>query len=258
MRQFDKAVTDEQLTAYLDDELSGDMRNMVEDALASDPQVQHRLERLQLPTGLLETAYDLKALGAPSMPAALREKMTEAAGQKPANTNKVPGYLWPISVAASFVLGMLLMTALRPATSGADQISWVDTVASYQALYVTETLSGDQQAPEITQHVLARAQSVLGVDLHAALDVEGLTFKRVQMLSIDGAPLIQMAYLDAQGAPFAFCLTMQSLNDQEQETRISFDLATSSWVENGIGFVLVGGQDGSKTAEIAARFRRAL
>jgi|GEM_PF-644138 len=257
MSPFNEAVSDEQLTAYLDDEMSDDMRARVEDALESDPQAQRRLERLKLPDGLLERAFDPKAMGVPPMPAALRDKLDMTAGPVPANSNKAPGYLWPMSVAASFALGMLLMTALRPATSGPEQISWVDTVASYQALYVPETLS-DQQAPEITQRVLARAQNVLGVNLQAALDVEGLTFKRVQMLSIDSAPLIQMAYLDAQGQPFAFCLTKQSVEDQDQEVRMSFDLATSSWVENGVGFVIVGGQDGSKAEEIAERFRRIL
>jgi len=254
----DDALTDEQLTAYLDGALAEDDRTRVENALAADPQAQQRLAQLELPDGLFAQAFDLDAMGAPAMPAALRTKVDAAAAPQVANTNKAPRYFWPASLAASFALGMLLMTALRPAGQGPEQMSWVDTVASYQALYVTETLSGQRQAPEITQSVLARAESLMGVDLQAALEIDGLDFKRVQMLSLDGEPLIQMAYLDAQGQPYAFCLTMRGTQDAGQMMRMSFDLATSSWVEDGVGFVLVGGQDETTTNDIAAQFRRAI
>lgn len=255
MTEFDRSVTDEQLTAYLDDALPSDTRKLVEDALANDPKVQHRLEHLHVPLGLLKQAYDPAAMGAPSMPADLRKKMNVVPTPEAANSNKAPRYFWPASLAASFALGMLLITAMRPAGHGIEQMTWVDTVASYQALYVTETIAGPRQAPDVTERVLARAQSIMGVDLQAALDIEGLTFKRIQMLALDGEPLIQMAYLDQQGRPFAFCLTRQTTGDLDQETRMSFDLAASSWVKDGVGFVLVGGQNGLETEEIAAKFQ---
>jgi len=175
-----------------------------------------------------------------------------------ANTNKAPRFAWPMGLAASFALGMVVMTALGPNDStdvASATPDWVETVASYQALYTTETLSGAVQDRTVSSAILARARDELGVDLTGALDIEGLTFKRVQMLAIDGAPLIQMAYLDAEGRPFAFCLTMRDDADQDALSKMSWDLATSSWVEDGVGFVLVGGEDTDRVGEIAQQFR---
>ncbi|ABG33483.1 hypothetical protein CEP88_09420 [Roseobacter denitrificans] len=254
MSNVNASVTDEELTAYLDGELPPEKHAAVEAALRDNPSVQERLEGLRLPDGLLGQAFDLDALGGPAMPAALHEKIKSTAAPSSANTNKAPRIIWPATLAASFALGMLVMSTLRP---GPDA-NWVDIVASYQALYVTETLAGAPQSREMTYSVLKRAQDEFGVDLEGVLEIEGLTFKRAQMLSLDGAPLIQMAYLDAQGQPFAFCLTPQKADDRGNQTRMSFDLATSSWVEDGIGYVLVGGQDDALTRAIATRFRRAI
>ncbi len=271
------AVTDEELTAYLDGVLSEKDYARVAAAVAAEPALQGRLDALRLPGGLMSAAYDLSAMGAPQMPAALQEKMAQAqliqsdaamppvAGVAPvvppvhaANTNTAPRLLWPVALAASFALGMVAMSIMRPAEPeqvAAAKPGWVATVASYQSLYTTETLSGSPQDPAASQAILARAETELGVDLSGALNIEGLTFKRVQLLAIDGAPLIQMAYLDAQGQPFAFCLTMRDAEDRGNKTGMSWDLATSSWIEDGVGYVLVGGQDTDRVGEIAARFQ---
>lgn len=260
MSTAETAWTDAQLTGYLDDALSQDERASLEAALAADPALRQQLDQLRLPDGLLQNAFDVQTIGAPSMSASVLAKMeAEAKATAPevpkaANIDKRPGFFWPLALAASFALGMMVMPVLRPASTQ----NWVDTVASYQALYVTETLAGKLQSPEVTQTVLTRAENLLGVDLQGVLDIDGLTFKRAQMLSLDGAPLVQMAYLDAQGQPFAFCLTARNTDDQADQSRMSFDLATASWIENGVGFVLVGGQDGETTREIAAKFRRAI
>jgi len=270
MSDKDTCVTDEDLTAFLDEALSEAEHARIEAALEGDPALQRRLEALHLPEGLLSRAYDMAAMEAPQMPAALRAQVAAAATQatsavtkdmplpKPANTNKAPAFLWPMALAASFALGMVAMNILQPAPS-ADLASakpgWVETVASYQALYTTETLSGATQDPETTQAILARAESLLDVDLAPVLDIDGLTFKRVQMLAIDGAPLVQMAYLDEQGRPFAFCLTMRDAENRDALTKMSWDLAASSWIEDGVGFVLVGGEDETRVGEIAQQFQ---
>jgi len=226
MNHTDTHVTDEDLTAFLDDALPDPERARIEASMAADPALQHRLDALYLPEGLLSRAYDMAAMDAPQMPAALRAQVAAAATQptttvqaempipEPANINKAPAFLWPMALAASFALGMVAMNILQPAAQtelASVKPGWVETVASYQALYTTETLSGTPQDTETTQAILARAEGLLDVDLTPALDIEGLTFKRVQMLAIDGAPLIQMAYLDDQGRPFAFCLTIRCL-----------------------------------------------
>lgn len=248
------SVTDEQLVGYLDNALSDDDMAQVGTALGNDAGLRERLDALRLPDGMLAQAFDLGTMDAPAMPAALRDKIT--ATPVAANANKAPAFVWPLALAASFALGMVAMTVLRPVDDPA--MGWVDTVASYQALYVSETLAGDVQDPVVTQAVLTRAKALLDVDLTAALNIDGLTFKRVQVLSIEGEPLIQMAYLDDQGRPFAFCLTARDVADQNDQARMAFDLATSNWVKDGVGFVLVGGQDNVETSQIAAQFQRVI
>lgn len=263
------SVTDELLTAYLDGAVSEQEQAELDAAFEADPELAQRLEALQVPGGIFDSAFDLDAMDAPQMPEALRNKIEAAApavdpvspvAATPvaANTNKAPRFAWPMAIAASFALGMVVMTALGPKDStdlASATPGWVETVASYQALYTTETLSGAVQDRTVSSAILARARDELGVDLTGALDIEGLTFKRVQMLAIDGAPLIQMAYLDAEGRPFAFCLTMRDDADQDALSKMSWDLATSSWVEDGVGFVLVGGEDTDRVGKIAQQFR---
>ena len=262
MSDDNRCVTDEELTAFLDETLSQADHARIEAALAEDPGLQRRLEGLHLPEGLLSRAYDLAAMDAPQMPAALRAQLGSApvasAAPVAANSPKAPGVLWPLALAASFALGMVAMSIMQPdpeAQLALAKPGWVDTVASYQALYTTETLAGAAQDPAASRAILARAETLLGVDLTPALDIDGLSFKRVQMLAIDGAPLIQMAYLDDEGQPFAFCLTMRDAQDRDTLTKMSWDLATSSWIEDGVGFVLVGGADETRVGEMAQRFR---
>jgi len=210
------SVTDELLTAYLDGAVSEQEQAELDAAFEADPELAQRLEALQVPGGIFDSAFDLDAMDAPQMPEALRNKIEAAA----------------------------------PAV---DPVSPV--AATPVAANTTETLSGAVQDRTVSSAILARARDELGVDLTGALDIEGLTFKRVQMLAIDGAPLIQMAYLDAEGRPFAFCLTMRDDADQDALSKMSWDLATSSWVEDGVGFVLVGGEDTDRVGKIAQQFR---
>ena len=234
-------LTDAELTAYLDGAADGALHNRIDQALAEDDALAARLEGLTIDMDGLNAAYDLDHLAPPDIP----DDLT------PASSGTVR-LVWPAALAASFALGMLAMAALRPAPD------WVETVASYQALYVTETLSGAAQSPEISQAVLQTAQDTLGVDLQNATKVDGLTFKRAQILAIDGRPLIQMAYLDPRGVPFAFCVTAAETGDSAPRQVMSHDLATSSWVSDGVGFVLLGGTDTRTVADLSVQLRQRL
>ena len=236
MTDTNPAFTDEALTAYLDGEADAALRAQIDAAL------QGRLEALSLPEGAVSRAFDLGAIAAPSYPKGL--------GAEPApKTSKI---IWPAAIAASFVLGMAVMQALQPEPR---QPGWVDVVASYQSLYVTETLEGMAQPEAVSREILAEAETLLGVSLEAALQIDGLEFKRVQRLALGDTPLYQMAYLDAEGRPFAFCLTPVSAESRGMATKTSWQLAQSSWVEDGVGFVLIGGEDEARVARLSEGLR---
>lgn len=233
-----KSFSDADLVDYLDGTAQDALAHEIEVLLAQDDTFERRLRELDQPIPGLQNAFDLGAIAAPQMPAGLISE----------RSNPVRRMAIPLALAASLAIGAVLPSLFEPAPD------WVDIVASYQALYVTETLAGGRQDTALTQAVLAQAMDRLNVDLASATDVEGLVFKRVQMLGINEKPLIQMAYLDDTGRPFAFCVTLVSDADRPTQTSISHDLATASWVKDGVGFVLVGGTDETALSEVAKRF----
>ncbi|MEJ6403997.1 anti-sigma factor family protein [Yoonia sp. 2307UL14-13] len=235
MSKENRPVTDEDLTAYLDGAADDALSTRIAAALETDPELAMRHQALTIDLDILRSAYDFDSLRSPA---------------PPENLAAIKTSLWkiPAALAATFALGMVAMALLRPAPD------WVDTVASYQALYVTETLSGPTQPTQKSAAVLGQAKEMLGVDLGAAIDINGLTFKRAQILAIDGQPLIQIAYLDDDGVPFAFCITAASAGGDMRQV-MSHDLATQSWVDNGIGYVLVGGTDLNRVGILSAQFR---
>lgn len=243
-------LSDEALTAYLDGEADSDLSARIEQRIGDDAELSQRLAKLDDGKDKLVDALSLDGLEAPLMPAHLLSEepvaTTARALAKPQSRLRLP-----MAMAASFVAGVLLMgTAshfVQPATS-----NWVEAVASYQALYVTETLASAPQADAQTEAVLAMVEAQLGVDLTFATQIEGLAFKRAQILGLDDEVLLQMAYLDADGVPFAFCITRTDEPDRGERTEMTHDLAATSWINDGVGYVLIGGQTVNQLEDLSA------
>lgn len=231
------AVTDADLVAYLDGLCPPEMARRIE----SDPSLGPRLQALTLPDEL-QAEFDALLAQAPAMPS------MQAANSDTAPLRNVA------ALAAAFVVGV----AISAAIFGARGPNWVDAVASYQALYVAETLAGPAQDAGRTAEVLAQARAATGVDMSAAKVIEGLAFKRAQVLSIDGAFLLQLAYLDDAGRPFALCVTPVATDVADLATKMRFDLAATHWVDGGVGFVLIGGEDIVRVEDMARQVRAAL
>lgn len=230
--------SDAELTAFLDGEAGKNMAVRIKELSKSDPAMAARLAGLAVPMKLLKLSMNTAVLDAPSLPPHL-------AGSAPSPSRGI----WIASaIAASFVIGVGVTTLMRASPNK----GWIAAVASYQALYVTETLAGTRQPPAETTQVLARAVDAFGVDLNGALAVSGLNFKRAQMLALNGAPLLQMAYLAADGTPMALCLKSVAGPDHGPKPTVMFDMTAISWVENGIGYLLIGGSDAAKTRQLSA------
>ena len=147
----------------------------------------------------------------------------------------LPRIMVPTVIAASFVLGMIVTTALQPTPD------WIDQVASYRALYATQALPSAPQNADVTAAVLAQVEQVLGAGIRTVPTIEGMAFSRVQVLAIEREPLIQFAYLRQEGTPFAQCITRVSDVDRAVNSTTTHNLAAASWVEGRLGFVLIGG-----------------
>lgn len=229
--------SDEVLTAYLDDEVDASTRASIEAALESDAALAGRLAALDIPLDTLRAVMDPRVLQAPVAPD-MPVPVATAAPRK-------GRFLVPLALAASFAVGMVATTLLIPAPP-APQAAWLNAIASYQALYVTETLSSGRQDSDVSTAVLTRAGSEFGVTLGPATDLAGLDFRRAQMLGFKGKPLLQMAYLTDDGTPMALCLVSVGEADRSAAPTVMFDLAGTSWVKDGVGYFLIGGQDAAQ------------
>ncbi|CUH79574.1 putative transmembrane transcriptional regulator (anti-sigma factor) [Tritonibacter multivorans] len=248
MTQAHETFSDEDLTAFLDGEAEGDLSARIDAALLSDAQLVARLERLVIPVDDIRAAFAVEGLAPPTAP------------DLPAQT-----WIQPMAMAASVVLalgiGALGGYSFKPDTPApvvAQKSGWIAAVASYQALYATETLAGKFQAPEQTDATLAGFEDRIGVDLVAATDVQGLDFKRAQILSYNGKPLMQMAYLDDGGVPFALCVIGSGAEARAMKDQIAEGLAASSWIVDGVGYLVIGGDDPALTRAYAEAFRAQL
>lgn len=254
MTQESLAFTDEDLSAYLDGELDAETTSAIDAALETDEALADRLADLEIPVDLIRSVMAPNVLGAPPLPDFLREDEAP-----PEPQSRRPRSFVPLALVASFLVGMVATTLIIPEPAPAPtQGGWTTAVASYQALYVTETLSTSQQSSEATDAVLARAAQEFNATLAPATEIEGLEFKRAQMLGFNGKPLLQMAYLTPDGIPMALCLIRTDDPDRSFKQIDMFNLAGVSWVNDGVGYLLIGGDDAAQIEALGNRMVAAL
>lgn len=255
MTQESLAFTDETLSAYLDGELDAATTAAIDAAIETDETLVDRLAALDIPVDLIRSVMAPDVLGAPPLPDFLREAEEPIQSQTPTRTR--PRSFLPLALVASFLVGMVATTLILPEPEPAPG-GWTAAVASYQALYVTETLATSKQDAAARDAVLARAGLEFDVTLASATQIDGLDFKRAQMLGFKGKPLLQMAYLTPDGTPMALCLIRTDNPDRGFKEIDMFDLAGTSWVSNGVGYLLIGGDDASQIEALSNRMIAAL
>lgn len=223
--------TDEDLVGYLDGELSAERRAAVKRGLAEDSTLAERLDALRVDTGAISSAFD--------------GLLTEAPDYRPLTTE--PGTRRRLlarfgSLAAALVLVAALgFTAGR--FSGPDEgADWRMAVAEYQLLYRTETLDHLVRGTEELESERVRVTTQLGLDIGGPLlaNLEGLSYRRAQILGFEAAPLAQFAFLDGRDRPVAFCVTPSDESDRGIETNTLKGLAAASWVADGYAFLVIG------------------
>ena len=228
-------ISDETLTAYLDGELDAATRKSVEEALQRDANLAIRLGELDVPVDGIVSAFDTVLSDAPEFP-----------NPQPERTQKIWFRTAGLAAALAAGLAIGLMWSFS-----SDRLDWKVAVANYQVLYVPATLGFPPPDPEQAERTIADLSEALGRDLSPAREPSGLSFRRAQMLGLDGAPLVQMAYVSASSIPFAICVTPVNEGDYAPRTETLSGLSASHWVENGVGFLVIGGQDLEFVEEVA-------
>jgi anti-sigma factor RsiW len=242
----DRYFSDEELVAYLDGEADFAPSDAIEAARTEDPALQARLDALALDHAALKTAFADLAPDQVIVPMA-----TTLPGRR---------WSWPwaglcaASVAAALVLGIAIGSSRNAPLQG-----WAEYVAAYQALYSTSTLSHIQSGPEAQQAELDRVGAAIGKsltlsDLGLFPDVQ---YTRAQVLSFEGRPLIQLAFLTSTGDPVALCIIRSDKRGQGGAPELARmeGLSAARWAQSGYDYILIGGQDAELISRMSATFK---
>ncbi len=244
------------LRAYADGELSSQENQQIEVALANSEALRQQLKLLNASALPYRAAFDIQYTA--PVPPALQKQLSALSAVAHSQTKINAGqskwhlfqqWLSPLALAASFLVGCaatLLLTSLfaKPATI-AQTPAWVKAVASYQSMYVRDTVDRVADTSERAAAVLASFKQETGIALGIPnLSAAGLEFKRVQRLGIKTEPhlneqfLVQMAYLPSKGKPGALCvLKAPNQLDVAVSSRRLDNLSIVTWQKNQLSYV---------------------
>lgn len=238
-----RTFTDEELTAYLDDEADAELRGAIDAARAGDNDLDDRIEGLTIDRKLIEAAFDSLLDHAPSS-----VKLPDVAPQGGMNStlNKMA-----VAALVALVVGVGVGNKF---SQDAKLDGWRGYVAAYHALYTEQTLADINLTDRAAQDELSRGSASIGKDINieALQASDTLTFKRTQLLAFKGKPLLQLSFVTTDGAPIALCIIKKpDLADSEPRTVILEGMPATSWSKGGYDYILIGGTD-SKLIEKAA------
>ena len=140
---------------------------------------------------------------------------------------------------------------------GADAApDWRTEVAHYQALYTAATIDAIDLAPGEAEAQVDRAAAEVGATVPTAelATLEGLALRRAQVLGFEGAPLAQIVFAHASGAPVALCL-IQTGDDEALKMGERLGMASADWTVDGVEYLLIGDIGADEMAKQAERIR---
>ncbi|MDJ0686343.1 MAG: hypothetical protein QNJ84_16780 [Alphaproteobacteria bacterium] len=248
-RQF----SDEELTAYLDGEDALALRETIERSLAQDETLRARLDALTLDTARIRTGFAELLSNAPQAPEFNCDRVAPSPMRRFQTT-------WRHAAAAA-VLALFVGFGGGALLTGPAEPGWRDYVASYHALYATVTLSGVGQTTADAAAELERVSAAIEkpISLSDVSMPDRLDYKRAQILSFEGRPLVQLAFLTKQGTPVALCIIEASEpgDGAVQTTRLE-GMSAAYWSKGGHAFVVIGGDDDAFIGQLAAVYSERL
>jgi|GEM_PF-1250498 len=265
--------TDEEIVAYLDNELADDQKKSIERELIGDIELQERIAALTVDTNALRGSFERLLENVPTVDLSrLSETRLETGDGKIENDqhslknssiddstdNRRNSKRWFSIAAAASLLATVALTSYllgSQSQSKSDQVAdWRIAVADYQRLYVPATLP--QEPPDLAtqQRMLEHVSELSGLTVtDAMVDLPNLNFKRAQTLGINGQLLVQLAFATHGGEPVALCFTPDAGDKMSPERTRVYEMNSVSWRQNDTGFVLMGRVPKELLDEAAAR-----
>jgi hypothetical protein len=145
--------------------------------------------------------------------------------------------------------------------------TWRDAVASYVRLMTPETLTSTALTAEQQTAGLAAAAKHVGVDVgNIVARVPDLKFQRAEVLTLNGRPLVQLAFLDQANQVVAICvlsrkakpesLPADTVSQPKPEAVSGQNIV--SWDYNTHGFLVIGKDAPEKIMAIAQKIAVAI
>ena len=243
---------DERLAGLIDNELDEDERSALLERLAQREALRSRLAAIRRDRDRLVASFDALLGQAPLE--RLRAAIPAAEAEPPA-PQKRGSFAW-LELAAGIAVGLLLAGAASWVGFGVgsrgERDNWRQAVVEYMELYTPDTfaLANPDSAAEARQLQAVSAQ--VGVDLAPEkVAVPGLRYRTALNLSYDGAPLAEIAYTDADGAPVLFCVIANGKPDAPARTVIRERLSYVTWSGGGRSYMFVARMPEQRVADLA-------
>jgi anti-sigma factor RsiW len=241
----EKQFSDEELSAYLDGELEPHVAAEIKKKLSTEADLARRLEALRFPVDALQFGAEQMLKGAPDYDEPILDEDRLRFAR-----------LFPYAAILLIGLSMgYIGSLLQPAQKSGD---WITAVASYQALYIEETLANAEQSSKMTDEVLNSFGNSQAVPVVQFKELPTLVFKRAQLLGFKGEPLLQMAFTTASGQPVALCITPVNEADRVPEFGNRESLPAADWIKDGKGYILIGNMDPDDMRSAVSKIRQQL
>lgn len=246
--------SDEQLVAYLDDQLDTEQRRRIDLALAEDSLLNLRLQWLARSSLPFKQAYDELGQQAPM------DRLQSMLDTLPSPERPSMNRRWFLAAAAGLVVsGVLADRLFLGWQSNQQKNNWRGLVADYMSLYVPQTL---QQLPsdEASQRAQLRiVDERLGLKLMPAqLALPRPAFRRAQILEYDGVPIAQITYLDPVHGPLALCITRSNSGSHDFARERRHEMNVVYWSDNEHAWMLIGHNPVPELDEMAKLLRNRL
>lgn len=239
--------SDEQLVAYLDDQLDHEQRARIDSAIAEDPTLNLRLQWLARSNLPFKAAYDELGQQAPM------DRLQYMLETLPAPARPGMSRRWFLAAAAGLVVSGVLADRLFLGWQLSQQKNnWRDLVADYMSLYVPQTLE-HLPSDEATQRVQLRTiDARLGLKLAPAqLALPRSEFKRAQILEYDGVAIAQITYLDPAHGPMALCVTRSNSGSRPLAHERRHEMNVVYWAEQQHAWMLIGRNPAAELEDMA-------
>lgn len=243
--------TDEQLVAYLDNQLDSEQRQRIDAAVAEDPMLGLRLQWLNRSSLPFKSAYDELVNQAPV------DRMQAMLDTVPSATRPPLGRRRFLAAAAGLVVsGVLADRLFLSWQASQENDNWRQLVADYMVLYIPQTLDHLPNDEATQRSQLHTIETSLDLSLSPVqLALPRAEIKRAQILEYDGVPIAQITYLDPVHGPMALCITRSNSGSRHFVRERRHGMNIVYWAGMQHAWMLIGHNPAAELEAMATTLR---